>query len=61
MKSFFSQIILSRERSQKMYIISVKFQLHIVHWNTKYATFDEALKQPDGLAVVAIFLNVRNL
>lgn len=36
------------------------FQLHLVHWNPKYNTFGEALKQPDGIAVVGIFLKVRN-
>lgn len=35
------------------------FQLHLVHWNPKYNTFGEALKQPDGIAVVGIFLKVR--
>lgn len=34
-------------------------QLHLVHWNPKYNTFGEALKQPDGIAVVGIFLKVR--
>lgn len=34
-------------------------QLHLVHWNPKYNTFGEALKQPDGVAVVGIFLKVR--
>lgn len=31
----------------------------MVHWNPKYNTFGEALKQPDGIAVVGIFLKVR--
>lgn len=35
------------------------FQLHLVHWNPRYNTFGEALKQPDGVAVVGIFLKVR--
>lgn len=34
------------------------FQLHLVHWNTKYASFGEAASQPDGLAVVGVFLQV---
>lgn len=34
------------------------FQLHLVHWNTKYGAFEEALKYPDGLAVVGVFLKV---
>lgn len=29
-----------------------------MHWNPKYNTFGEALKQPDGIAVVGIFLKV---
>lgn len=33
-------------------------QLHLVHWNTKYASFGEAASQPDGLAVVGVFLQV---
>ncbi|ELK23169.1 Carbonic anhydrase 3 [Myotis davidii] len=32
--------------------------LHLVHWNPKYNTFGEALKQPDGTAVVGIFLKI---
>ncbi|CAG9770632.1 unnamed protein product [Ceutorhynchus assimilis] len=32
-------------------------ELHLVHWNTtKYLSFDEAAKQPDGLAVLGVFL-----
>lgn len=35
------------------------FQLHLVHWNTsKYKTFAEAAKAPDGLAVLGVFLKV---
>lgn len=34
-------------------------QLHLVHWNTKYADFGEAAGKPDGLAVVGVFLQVR--
>lgn len=29
-----------------------------MHWNTKYASFGEAASQPDGLAVVGVFLQV---
>ena len=37
-------------------------QLHLVHWNTsKYNTFAEAAKAPDGLAVLGVFLKVRIL
>uniref|UniRef100_A0A8C4ZW15 Carbonic anhydrase n=1 Tax=Gadus morhua TaxID=8049 RepID=A0A8C4ZW15_GADMO len=31
-------------------------ELHLVHWNTKYPSFGEAASQPDGLAVVGVFL-----
>jgi carbonic anhydrase len=35
-------------------------ELHLVHWNkTKYGSFAEALGQPDGLAVLGVFLQVR--
>ncbi|KAK2859668.1 hypothetical protein Q5P01_004288 [Channa striata] len=33
-------------------------ELHLVHWNTKYANFGEAVNKPDGLAVVGVFLKV---
>ncbi|XP_029943583.1 carbonic anhydrase 1 [Salarias fasciatus] len=33
-------------------------ELHLVHWNTKYASFGEAASQPDGLAVVGVFLKI---
>lgn len=34
-------------------------ELHLVHWNkTKYSSFAEALGQPDGLAVLGVFLQV---
>lgn len=32
-------------------------EIHILHWNTKYASFAEASKQADGLAILAVFLN----
>lgn len=37
---------------------SFPIQLHLVHWNTKYPSFGEAASQPDGLAVVGVFLKV---
>lgn len=41
-------------------MILFKFQLHLVHWNTsKYKTFAEAAKAPDGLAVLGVFLKVK--
>ncbi|XP_021013325.1 carbonic anhydrase 2 isoform X2 [Mus caroli] len=33
-------------------------QLHLVHWNTKYGDFGKAVQQPDGLAVLGIFLKI---
>uniref|UniRef100_F7BGW4 Carbonic anhydrase n=1 Tax=Ornithorhynchus anatinus TaxID=9258 RepID=F7BGW4_ORNAN len=35
-------------------------ELHLVHWNTKYGKFGEAVKHPDGLAVLGVFLKVGN-
>ena len=36
------------------------FQLHVVHWNSdKYPSFVEAAHEPDGLAVLGIFLQVK--
>jgi len=31
-------------------------ELHLVHWNTKYSSFQEASKHPDGLCVLGVFL-----
>ncbi|KTF93488.1 hypothetical protein cypCar_00009876 [Cyprinus carpio] len=31
-------------------------ELHLVHWNTEYPSFVEAVSKPDGLAVVGVFL-----
>ncbi|TRY80969.1 hypothetical protein TCAL_12516, partial [Tigriopus californicus] len=33
-------------------------ELHLVHWNTKYELFSKAVQEPDGLAVVGIFLEI---
>lgn len=33
-------------------------ELHFVHWNTKYGEFGKAVHQPDGLAVLGIFLKI---
>ncbi|XP_028832472.1 carbonic anhydrase [Denticeps clupeoides] len=33
-------------------------ELHLVHWNTKYPSFGDAANQPDGLAVVGVFLKI---
>lgn len=34
------------------------FQIHVVHSNTKYDSFREAMVHPDGLAVLGAFLEV---
>jgi len=34
---------------------SYPLELHLVHYNEKYSTFDEALKHPDGLLVLGLF------
>ncbi|XP_070389220.1 carbonic anhydrase 7-like [Dermacentor albipictus] len=34
------------------------FEMHLVHMNRKYSTGEEALKYPDGVAVVAVFFEV---
>uniref|UniRef100_A0A1I8AU34 Alpha-carbonic anhydrase domain-containing protein n=1 Tax=Steinernema glaseri TaxID=37863 RepID=A0A1I8AU34_9BILA len=31
-------------------------EMHFVFWNTRYGTFDEALRHGDGLAVLGVFL-----
>jgi len=33
-------------------------EMHLVHQNTKYSSFDDAKAQPDGLAVIGIFFQV---
>uniref|UniRef100_A0A2R8M4X8 Carbonic anhydrase n=1 Tax=Callithrix jacchus TaxID=9483 RepID=A0A2R8M4X8_CALJA len=33
-------------------------ELHLVHWNTKYGDFGKAAQQPDGLAVLGVYLYV---
>lgn len=33
-------------------------ELHVVHYNTKYENFEAAVTQPDGLAVLGVFLEV---
>lgn len=33
-------------------------ELHLVHWNTKYGEFGKAVQQPDGLAVLGVFLKI---
>jgi hypothetical protein len=40
------------------YISGYAGELHIVHYNAGCANIDEAMKRPDGIAVIAVFLNV---
>ncbi|XP_078607739.1 carbonic anhydrase 2-like isoform X1 [Branchiostoma floridae x Branchiostoma japonicum] len=35
--------------------VSYPAELHLVHWNTKYDDFKDAVDKPDGLAVIAVF------
>ncbi|KAK0148951.1 Carbonic anhydrase [Merluccius polli] len=50
----------SDDRGSEHTVNGIKFpcELHLVHWNTKYASFGEAAGQPDGLAVVGVFLKI---
>jgi hypothetical protein len=40
-------------------ICSGAIEAHFVHYNTRYASVEEAANQPDGLAVVGILFDVR--
>ncbi|KAL4631038.1 carbonic anhydrase-like [Arapaima gigas] len=33
-------------------------EMHLVHWNTKYPRFADSTSQPDGLAVIGVFLQI---
>lgn len=33
-------------------------QIHLVHFNEKYETYEKAVDQPDGLAVMAVLVKV---
>ncbi|XP_051856847.1 carbonic anhydrase 2-like [Antechinus flavipes] len=35
-------------------------ELHLVHWNTKYNSFCDAIHHSDGLAIVGVFLKIGN-
>ncbi|KAF6720264.1 Carbonic anhydrase [Oryzias melastigma] len=50
----------SDDKGSEHTINGIKFpcELHLVHWNTKYASFGEAADKPDGLAVVGVFLKI---
>jgi len=38
--------------------VSYSAELHIVHYNTKYKTPENAVDKPDGLAVLGVFLKI---
>lgn len=50
----------SDDRGSEHTVGGTKFpcELHLVHWNTKYPSFGDAVAQPDGLAVVGVFLKI---
>ncbi|XP_051627657.1 carbonic anhydrase 3-like isoform X2 [Manacus candei] len=50
----------SDDHGSEHVIDGVKYaaELHMVHWNPKHGNFAGALKQPDGVAVIGIFLKV---
>ncbi|XP_035036712.1 carbonic anhydrase isoform X2 [Hippoglossus stenolepis] len=50
----------SDDRGSEHTVNGINFpcELHLVHWNTKYPSFGEAASQPDGLAVVGVFLKI---
>lgn len=33
-------------------------EMHLIHRNTRFATMADALKQPNGVIAIAVFLNV---
>jgi hypothetical protein len=39
--------------------VAAPMEIHLVHWNTKYADVGTALTMGDGLAVVGVFYEVR--
>ena len=36
-------------------------EMHLVHYNTKYGSFGNAVDKPDGLAVLGVFLEVNKM
>ncbi|KAK1174086.1 carbonic anhydrase-like [Acipenser oxyrinchus oxyrinchus] len=53
----------SDEHGSEHTVQGVKYpaELHLVHWNSgKYQSFGESVAQPDGLAVVGVFLKIGN-
>ena len=39
---------------------SLSVQLQVLHYNTKYGSYDEAISQEDGLSAFAFFFKVRS-
>ncbi|ESN90579.1 hypothetical protein HELRODRAFT_71060 [Helobdella robusta] len=37
---------------------SYSAELHLVHWNSKYDSFEDALQEEDGLMVLTMFINI---
>ena len=33
-------------------------EMHIVHYNAKYGSYEEAIKYPDGVAVIGVFITL---
>lgn len=55
--------VCKRERERCHVVVCVTLpallQLHLVHWNAdKYALFEEAVIEENGLAVLGVFLKV---
>lgn len=50
----------SDDKGSEHTVADIKYpaELHLVHWNTKYQSFGEAVDKPDGLAVVGVFLKI---
>ncbi|KPP57749.1 carbonic anhydrase-like [Scleropages formosus] len=50
----------SDDRGSEHTVDGAKFpaELHLVHWNTKYPNFAQSTTQPDGLAVIGVFLQI---
>lgn len=34
------------------------FQIHMVHWYSKYSNYADAVRKPDGVAILAILIQV---
>jgi hypothetical protein len=60
--SLFHISILSRSDHPNCLFICIKrypAELHIVHFNAKYGSFNDAVAHPDGLAVLGIMMEVK--